>query len=215
MSNIKKPKSIFILILSLALILSIALGITLAVAFKELEKRANNFTFGDLTIELVEDKWEDVTDKITYPGRSFVKDPVVKNTGRTDAYMYVEVRVPREEIQTVVDENVTALAETDLFTYNINSGWTQIGGGTVSDDGKYTIYVYAYTDKAVSGGEQTPTLFDSVVFVNALEGQPEMGETFDILISATGIQAGYLNETGDTTAEKIINAYTLSQSQGQ
>jgi hypothetical protein len=216
--KIKLTRRTLLVILSVLLVASISLGVTLAFFVKETERRANHITFGNLSIQLTEAEWEKLgpDDKITYPGRKIAKDPQVTNTGGTDAYLYLEVGVPRGDIRIVENGTVTEKSNADLFTFTVNKGWELAPDfSKVSEDGQYSIYIYAYTAAAVEPNGTPPPLFDHVAYVDALEGQPSMGSTLEIRISATGIQAGYLNESGDTLAEKIINAYAISQSQAE
>lgn len=214
--NSKRARRNFIIILSVVLVLCLSTGVTAALLTRGLEGRANTFTFGNLTIDLQEPNWEALTEeeRITYPGKEIPKDPKVQNTGKTEAYLYLEVQIPRATIRTVnADQTINAAAPVDLFHFNTNAGWTQVGTRSVTDDGKYSVYVFAYTAAAVAPGQTTPTLFDTITFVNALEGEPEMGTQLDIPVVAIGIQSGFLNEAGATLTDRILNAYAIAKSQ--
>ena len=216
--KIKLTRRTLLVILSVLLVASISLGVTLAFFVKETERRANHVTFGNLSIQLTEPEWDklEADDKITYPGRKIAKDPQVTNTGGTDAYLYLEVGIPRGDIRIVENGTVTEKPNADLFTFTVNEGWELVSeSGKGSEDDPYSIYIYAYTAAAVEPNKTTPPLFEHVAYVDALEGQPAMDTKLEIRISATGIQAGYLNESGNTLAEKIINAYAISQSQAE
>ena len=83
-----------------------ALGITQALLVKNTEQRANNFTFGNIKIDMTEPEWEKLTPdkKVVYPDRVVKKDPQVQNTGNTALYAYIEVKTPRALVRTVSED---------------------------------------------------------------------------------------------------------------
>lgn len=208
-----KKRKLFILFVSLILAISVAMGIVMAVLMTKTERRVNEFTFGDAQIDLTEEKWDTLKpeDKILYPDRVIVKDPKVTNTGKTDLYIFIEVQIPCACIQTVdtgTDKETLNPADWhELFSYEVNEGWKLIESA-LSEDKKTATKVYAYTEKIVAPEETTATLFDSVQYVNAVEGQLEMGDTLNMPINAYAIQAEYLNEQGTTVEEKMLDAYS-------
>ncbi len=208
-----KKRKLFILFVSLILAISVAMGIVMAVLMTKTERRVNEFTFGDAQIDLTEENWDTLKpeDKILYPNRVIVKDPKVKNTGKTDLYIFIEVQIPCANIQTVhteTDKETLNPADWhELFSYKVNEGWELIENG-LSDDKKTATKVYAYTAKIVAPEETTSTLFDSVQYMNVIEGQLKMGDTLNMPINAYAIQAEYLNEQGTTVKEKMLDAYS-------
>ena len=214
MSKMSKKKTILLGTLGLIFVLSI--GVVLAYLQVNTESKANLFTFGNVKIELYEDEWDELSDedKLLYPGKDVNKDPTVKNIGKNDAYIFLEIRVPRASVCIIDDnENILPAVWTELFTYAVNVGWEQIGNDELSDYGDYVTRVYAYTAMIVAPNTYTTPLFDKVTFVNILEGEISKGTTLIMPINALAIQAEYLNETGDTILEKMTDAYMKYQAE--
>ncbi|NLZ45149.1 MAG: hypothetical protein GX896_00485 [Clostridiales bacterium] len=78
---------------------------------------------------------------------------------------------------------------------------------TVSGDSSYKTIVYAYTAGVLEPQKTTPALFDTVKYVEVLEGEIEQGKFLDMPINAVAIQADYLDIDGSNLAGKIKNAY--------
>lgn len=213
----EKKKYTFLVVLSLLLVASATMGGTFAYLTKNVESRANNFTFSNVRIDLVEYKWDDLKpeDKVVYPGRSITKDPKVKNTGDNNLYVYIEVKIPRANIKTVSqDQKIIDTKMVDLLSFEVNEGWERIKS-TVSDDDTYTSEIYAYTADIVEPEGETNTLFDKVVFVNMLEGELKKGYQFEMPINAYAIQSDYLEVGGDTVKEIMTNAFEEYQNAAQ
>lgn len=211
MRNINKNKILIIFASSLLVIAMIAAGISLAMLSQNTENRANNFTFGNVSIALSEPEWDELApeERIVYPGRTISKDPIITNTGENDLYAYIEVSVPKKTVRTVKEENgKEAIVEAELlelFRFNANDGWTLITRDDSSED--YTTYLYAYTAEVLSPNESTNALFDEVTYVNMLEGEIPMGTVLEMPINAYAIQSEYLNEQGDSIEDKMTDAF--------
>lgn len=211
MRNINKNKIFIIFASSLLVIAMIAAGISLAMLSQNTENRANNFTFGNVSIDLSEPEWDELApeERIVYPGRTISKDPIITNTGENDLYAYIEVSVPKKTVRTVKEENgreVIVEAELlELFSFNANDGWTLITRDDSSED--YTTYLYAYTAEVLSPNKSTNALFDEVTYVNMLEGEIPMGTVLEMPINAYAIQSEYLNEQGDSIEDKMTDAF--------
>lgn len=211
MRNINKNKILIIFASSLLVIAMIAAGISLAMLSQNTENRANNFTFGNVSIDLSEPEWDELApeERIVYPGRTISKDPIITNTGENDLYAYIEVSVPKKTVRTVKEENgkeVIVEAELlELFSFNANDGWTLITRDDLSED--YTTYLYAYTAEVLSPNKSTNALFDEVTYVNMLEGEIPMGTVLEMPINAYAIQSEYLNEQGDSIKDKMTDAF--------
>lgn len=210
MQNVNKKRIIIISAISCLMIVMAVLGTSLAVLTRKTEQRANNFTFGNVKIDLQEPEWNGLTpeDKIVYPGKSVNKDPKIKNTGNNDLYAYIEVSVPKAKVRTVSDDKTTiidAVQPQKLFSFTPNSGWTLIKEDNTADD--YCVKLYAYTAKVLKPGETTNTLFDQVTYLNILEGELAKGTVLEMPINAYAIQSDYLNETDSNMEEKMKNAF--------
>lgn len=213
----RNKKKILIVAAVLLLAASSAIGVSLAVLTQHTENRANNFTFGSVDIDLKEPEWDKLTpeDKTVYPGRTIVKDPYIENTGAHDLYAYIEVRVPKKTVRTVETnaegkEVIADAALQELFGFAPNTGWTLI---EKADSETYTAYLYAYTERVLVPGACTNTLFDSVTYINMLEGEIPMGTVLEMPVNAYAIQSGYLNEEGETIADKMKDAFVKYQSE--
>lgn len=201
--NINKKKIIVIVITFIIMVIMMISGITLAVMTKNTEKRANNFTFGNVSIELTETEWDKLTseDKIVYPKKELQKNPVITNTGENDLYAYIEVKVPRDKVKTVnEDETINDAELQDLLQYEINDNWECINDN-VSNDYHTIIYVYNYV---LHPNKSTQSLFDKVTYINMLEGELSKDTNIEMLISAYAIQSDYLEENN---FEEAFNKY--------
>lgn len=196
--NVKTKKNIMFSLLIFVLAIAIAgIGGTLAFLTKNTEKRANNFTFGNVAIKLTEDKWEKLPpeDKIIYPDKSIPKDPVITNTGKNDAYVYMEVKVPRAEVGTYGENGISIKEkeERDLFTFVVEQdiGWVQLGDTAI--DGNYSVYLYVYNEP-LSPKDSTPPLFEEVKVIPMLEGELEMNTSIEIPITAYAMQSDFVEK---------------------
>lgn len=192
-----------------AVILLVAVAGTSAVKgisayFTDVEEKTNTLTVGKVETNLEEPEWEEVpSDEKTdiTPNQTIKKDPRITNTGLNDIYAFLEVQVPVKHIVTVgADGNKLPAADTELFTYKVNDGWFKVQDSDITSSGKITAhrYVYAYgTETActvLKKGESTSTLFDSITFVNAIEGQVDE-ETLNIPIKSYAIQAEHIGNS--------------------
>ena len=54
------------------------------------EKAVNEFTVGSVEIELLEPNWKPEENKMLVPTQEILKDPQIKHTGKSDAFVYLE-----------------------------------------------------------------------------------------------------------------------------
>lgn len=203
----KRKKLPEVIAVSAVLVGSVFIGGTLAYLMKETNREANGFTFGNAGIELKEDKWNKLTDedRIVYPGKVVTKDPTVTNTGETAVYAYLEVKIPRAKVRTVdSDESITEATVHNLFSYTADSDWLEIEN--TSDD-KWNTIIYVYNN-VLNPGDETEPLFESVKYLNIVEGELEKDTRLDMPINAYAIQTGYLNEKGATQTDKMKDAFS-------
>lgn len=165
--------------------------------FTDTAEKTNTVTIGDVTTDLEETEWDKTPDDekndIT-PNQQIPKDPKVTNTGTNDAYVFIEVQVPVKKIITVgTNGQKLPAANTELLKYTVNQGWVKVEDSDVTSGGSVTAhrYVYAYGTStactALKHGETTPTLFDSVALVNAIEGQID-NATLNMPVKSYAIQ---------------------------
>ena len=157
--------------------------------FTDKEEKTNTFTIGSVDVVLEEPSWpgDDPTDeseKDLVPCEVVAKDPQITNTGKNDAYVYLEVTLPKATVVTANEDGTKNEAQNQaLFTYTINDGWTLMDEYTAEDSTKVT-YVYAY-NQVLSPLETTQALFNEVTLINLIEGQDiEMTQNIDIVAKA-------------------------------
>lgn len=204
----KTNKKLSIIALALVACLMVA-GIS--AYFTDGDTATNTFTVGKISIDLQEPNWEEPED-IT-PNETFAKDPQVKNDGVNEAFVYLEVAVPYAEVIVagVADGVEAAATNTELYTYETNANWVQIGylnneGELVADpvyrDDETVVHLYAYgTDTALTkldADATTPALFEEITFVNVVEDQGLEESTLEVVINAYAIQTENLTDA-DTT----------------
>lgn len=200
-----------LIITAIILALVLAIGGILAY-FTDSETIINKFTMGSIDISVIEPSWPGTSDNpvndIT-PGAETPKDPQIVNNGTNSVYAFMEVSVPYANITV---EGATAAADTPLFTYELNSGWKQVGDvKTVAASGEdklpQYVYVYAYmneddTLKEVLKGETTPSIFDKVKFADIHEedfaSSSIQGKELDVVVTGHGIQTKDLSEEDAT-----------------
>lgn len=164
--------------------------------FTDQESTVNNFTVGEVSVELHEDKWDqlvdqngngmpDVAENMT-PTLQIVKDPSAKNIGKDPAYIYLKVTVPYKNLITA-NQDGTRNPKTfiELYSFEKKAGWTQLSR-TVNQEQTEVEYVFYY-DEIVQVGEQTTTLFDTITTANFIEGQID-GTKLQMPVEAIAIQ---------------------------
>ena len=179
-----------------------ALGGTVAY-LTDYDQAVNEFTVGKVDIELLEPEWdpEDHTD--IEPGRDIPKDPQISNTGVNEAFVYLEISVPMADVA-AADQDGSRLDKKiqELFSFRPGEEWTNL---SVTESGSSRVYVYAYNG-ILKPGETTEPLFESIQFLNIIEGQLD-GQTLNVPVRAYGIQTAYTGGDGDTVQEQAKSAY--------
>ncbi len=179
------------LVLVLALVLSVAMATTGTLAYlTDRDSKVNEFTMGNVSIDL-EEAFEQGAELL--PGVAVEKEPTIKNTGSTDAWVWMEVAVPEN-----FKYNLTIKQE-------LGNNWQQLGDVTVKED--KAILTFLYKD-ALKPGETTSALFKEVELNEWIDIKPDgamykvhNGEVTDLdwnintdgnvkmYVSAYGIQA--------------------------
>ncbi|MBQ9808491.1 MAG: hypothetical protein IJM55_06450 [Ruminococcus sp.] len=166
-------KKIRALSLSLASVTVIA---GLAAYFTSSDTVTNSFSANDLQIRVIEPNWKD--DPTIVPEQKVDKDPMIVNTGKTPAYVFMKVTVPAQKVTIEKasgdDEKGEYLANTAVPLFRFidsdgnytedplssaqvyNSDWhlmeTAENKGSSRTVESYT-YLYAWTDKAEPSDE--------------------------------------------------------------
>lgn len=193
-----------------AIILAGVLAIMLTVGgisayFTDGDSVTNAFTVGKISLELKEPDWDPENAKDIVPGQTITKNPQVINDGANAEYVFVEVIVPYETLQTVnADGTRNPAQDTELYSYLVNQEWHMMER-TVNVEEKTVTYLYAYgtadqcTELPV--GETTPAVFEAVTFANIVENEALEGTTLEITLNAYGIQTTNLNGGVGTPVE--------------
>ena len=154
-------------------------------------------------IELKEPEWKPEENKKIEPSKVIHKDPQITNTGTNDAFVYMEVSIPMANVEAAA-ENGERLGKKvqELFYFEAKDSWMQL---SVQNTESRRTYTYAYT-KILKPQETSEALFDTVKFLNLIEGQLD-GQTFEIPVRAYAIQTSYTGGSSDNLSEQIKAAY--------
>jgi predicted ribosomally synthesized peptide with SipW-like signal peptide len=203
-SNTKKANKIKKVILAAALAGAFCVGGT-AAYLTDSGSAVNAFTVGKVTIDLKEPSWNADNAKLMVPSQVIDKDPQITNTGKNDAYVYLEIDVPISKVATAdTSGNRIAAADTELFSFTADKDWTLLTSASGKKDDKQ-VYVYAYS-KVLKTGETTSALFKQVTFANVIEGQLE-GKSLELPVYAYAIQTVNTGGNTGTVADQAAAAY--------
>ena len=190
-------------------------GGTAAYLSKSAGEVKNVFTAGSVKAQLTEAHWDTQKASKVYPGQSLEKDPVVKNIGTNDAFVFLRFSVPKQAVR-IADQTGAAQASQvqELFDYTIHTDWVKVSEDTSA--AAQNTYVYAYGTeaacKALVAEASTPSLFkeNQITFINVLEGQGLEGNALEIPVEAYGIQTTDL-DTDDKTAPADVWQILMNQ----
>ena len=190
-------------IMALAGILCLASVGGVSAYLTDYEKVSNEFTVGKVDIELKEPEWKPEENRMIEPSKVIYKDPQITNTGTNDAFVYMEVSIPMANVEAAA-ENGERLGKKvqELFSFEAKDSWMQL---SVQNTESRRTYTYAYT-KILKPQETSEALFDTVKFLNLIEGQLD-GQTFEIPVRAYAIQTSYTGGSSDNLSEQIKAAY--------
>lgn len=179
--------------------------------FTATDTAKNTFDIPELKVDLQEPEWDRLTpeDKIVTPNEVVTKDPKVVNNGDVDEYVFLSVKVPYKDIVTANDDGTrNTSAETQLFTWTTNAGWVQVGQPTKANGVMEYIYAWGTANAmtALAKDAETGTLFDTVKFCNAVEGQGLENTSVDIDVAVYAIQTTNLNN-GVTAPADVLSVY--------
>lgn len=190
-------------IMTLAGILCLASVGGVSAYLTDYEKVSNEFTVGKVDIELKEPEWKPEENKKIEPSKVIHKDPQITNTGTNDAFVYMEVSIPMANVEAAA-ENGERLGKKvqELFYFEAKDNWMQL---SIQNTESRRTYTYAYK-KILKPQETSEALFDTVKFLNLIEGQLD-GQTFEIPVRAYAIQTSYTGGSSDNLSEQIKAAY--------
>ena len=179
----------------------------------DFDKADNQFTVGKVSIDLDEPGFKPEEQTKIEPGKDVKKDPQIKNTGVNDAFVYLEVSIPMAEVE-AASEDGTRLGkrEQELFSFQTPTNWKKLSSKKTGDN---QVYVYAYNE-VLKPEQTTNTLFDSVKFLNIIEGQIDE-KNLSIPIRAYAIQTSYTGGDSASVVDQARTAYEkyVNQNKGQ
>ena len=169
--------------------------------FTDADTTTNTFTVGKVSLDLQEPDWNPPTNIL--PEQEIHKDPQIKNDGINEEYVFMEVIVPYANVVTAKDDGTrNAAADTELFSYDVNSGWVEIGTAKKDEAAKTVTHLYAYGTKtamtSLAKDATTPALFEYVRFANIVEDQNIETTTLNVVVNAYGIQTTNIHDADDT-----------------
>ena len=191
-----------IIILCASLIISVS---SVFAYYTSTDRQINTFTVGSVDIELTEPLYDAESSEMRSalePDSDVTKDPQVTNVGTNDAYVFIEVDIPRKDVITankITGAKIDSRLQ-DLFTFNVGEDWVLVESDITNDSSKY-VYGYVTNNALIKlePNETTTVLFDDgkVHLINIVEGQGLEEKTFNIPINAYAIQ------TEDITADDL------------
>lgn len=209
-------------------VLSVAVGGTMAY-LTDHKETVNTFTVGKVSIEGEEPGWNPDGDENpggiaeeVQPTQSWKKDPRIRNTGKNDAYVYMEVSVPVADAVYVEADGTRAnkgkAAHIELFEFDGKAKVSQTlekGIGCSEPNDSWTllykkelngtmVYTFCY-DEILSPGKMTDPLFDRITFANLVEGQLD-GQTLDVTVGYYAIQTMNTGKE-ETVSEQAKHAF--------
>lgn len=176
------------------------------------DTKINKFELAEkLEIHVVEDIWDAQPDLNTngipdhaeglIPTQEVVKDPAIENTTNVPAYVFADVTVPIRNIKTAnIDGTLNNPADTELFSYTVNEGWT-LADTIPSTDGKSITYRYKYND--VLQKDRTATIFDKVTYANVADDKI----TGDDLIQQLIVNGHAVQTEGFDSVDEAYESY--------
>ena len=209
----QKTKTLIIIAACIS-ILSIASALAY---FTATDGRTNNFTVGDVKIRIEEPNWE--IPRGIKPGETFPKDPKIENTGLNDAFVFLEVEIPKRNIYTYDPDTLERLDKTSVQLFQINKttalwmgtdthsdNWVKIREDLSGPDSNKYIFAYGTSSSCtiLPAGEKTDSLFETASFCYAVEGQGLDEEDFVIRINAYAVQAENLPSNSPTGVWEIL-----------
>lgn len=199
-----KKRTILLSLLAPTLAAALAIGGTVAYFTSRTAPVTNTFTVGGITIELIENAWDNATGgkpagkevaQKMAPGETASKDPVVRNTGVSPCYVRLQVTGV-----TCDGKNIDAPGAFVIEGAKLDSSddsWTYLDG-------------YFYYNRILNGAsgdeiDQTVPLFTAVSLPSStVEGD---AKGFDMVIVAEAVQCEGGFEPGSDFIASAVSAF--------
>lgn len=182
----KKKGKIVLWLMTGAVVITASAATTEAYLTRATQSLQNSFVSGNAGVEVQEPDWKDKSGDSMLPGEKRKKNPLVKNTGTLDAWIFLEVKIPIYNVE-LVDERTNRKqpkAEVELFQFQKNDGWELM---EKNRKGNVMCYVYGWKEP-VKPLQQTGTLFDNLTMASYLEGSLNIQEVHQVVVTARAIQ---------------------------
>ena len=211
--NLKKHKKRLIITCLTVLILGVCAVFGIMAYLTNADSVSNTLNVGNVKIKLSEPNYSQPDEKLV-PAQTISKNPVITNIGKNDAVVFMKITVPVRNVKTVSDNGTTVknAEPLEVFTFKsgensgFNSNWFQL---SETKETEKNTYVFGY-NKKISKDEKTVSLFDSVTFINVLEGQIKQDSDLDIGIFAYGVQADGIKDNNDNPIDtNVLDENTL------
>lgn len=222
---------LIVLVISVIVVLSLAFLITSDLV-------TNRFQAVTLEIALFEDNFDrlEPSDRVNLvPNKLLPKDPKVKNTNETDAFVFLKITVPVANVTNVLPDGTKQIKQPqELFYLKTNDDQQQQDFSfnthpASAEDQEYWVelpdhetgtdylsdtrtYVFGYS-VYLKPEEMSETLFDYVQLRNFLSREVAGSSSLTVKVEAFGIQADYLGEIqkNDGTQKAVLDSTTLSK----
>lgn len=195
-------KKITVVTLVVIMVAMLFTGLTLAY-FTDTDEAENVFTYGNVSIDLYETEW--TGDKTVFPGMTYAKNPYIANSGDSEAYVRIGVKVNAADLKAINSKDAAyAITDATLLTnllVDMSSDWT-FDKVVEVDNGTNLIFWYNYsTDgKLVALGTTAP-LFEAVKIPAELTyTQVQAASEFKLTVIAQAVQTASFNSAAEAFA---------------
>lgn len=213
----KKLTALALVIVMVAMLFT---GLTMAY-FTDTDEATNTFTVGSVEIKLDEAPVDPETGKeisgdrvqenqynTIVPGIEYDKDPIVHNTGKSDAYVRAKVTIT-EGVSFLPGVNVAAGGTDDysdslyidafmaLINNTLGEGWEIVSHDDIFDsilNGKADITFVIEYSKVLEKGKDTTPVFETIGLPAQFGSNDYMPEEFKVTVVAEAIQADGLTQ---------------------
>ena len=211
-------KKLMAIALAVCVVAVLAAGASLAYFTDKTDAANNTFTMGNVKITLDEtDLTKDGNSRTAegntyenlYPGMDMVKDPIVHNTGRNDAWVRVIVRVTNGAA--FMDKFAIApYASSPLegLTHGLGEGW-QITASTEDTATNDMVYTIVY-NTVLKHGESTPAVFEKL-YIPATFGNGEMAAITYTSANNESVNGFTMSIHAEAIQSEGLNAETCQQ----
>lgn len=217
-----KKRKIFLIASGCVLLVALTVGVTFSY-LTDRKTAENVFTVGDVYLRIEEPNYpEQESSRVMVAYSKISKDPIIKNTGTNDEFVFMKVTVPlekvtlintngtkgnkqKQEIFNIISKDANAQECTGNADFSYNPNWVYIEKQTTDNT---TSYVFAYNKVLLAsahtetaGRTKTEPLFDEVQLKSILEGDIPENAVKNIKIEAYGIQSDRMYGVSDLDVE--------------